>query len=306
MHIQEYPGTTTHVPQTWQAMLAAPAFSAVQCPEQAIGYRNWPVRLDRSVVFANQRFTVVRDRLVFTAQAEALLGQNWTFGEMSLPGTHWVNVWTPQELNGWFGQTVGQANLAPVSTAAKDLLIWFAPQADARLEVERLNRSRFQLYYDQAGQLVETLPDPSHVNLPMRAWYYRTGTWQPGSTLAFTTVLLPHDPTVSAPGLAQTIDMVADTSDYTVIRVLDLREDAVRLVVINTSGGTVHVGRLATDAEAIILTYQHGQAVHCSGWHATQITYAGQTMTSAKAATDVDMAWRLPFDIQDELGVPWV
>ena len=109
VHIQEYPGTTRQVPQTWQAMLAAPAFSAAQCPEQAIGYRNWPVRLDRSVVFANQRFTVVRDRLVFTAQADAMLGQNWTFGEMSLPGTHWVNVWTPQELNGWFGQTVGQS-----------------------------------------------------------------------------------------------------------------------------------------------------------------------------------------------------
>ena len=122
-----------------------------QRPEQAVGYRNWPVRLDRSVVFANHRFTVVRDRIVFTAQADAQLDQNWTFGQMGLPGTHWVNVWTPQELNGWFGQTVGQNNLAPVHTAAKDLLIWFAPQTDAVLEVERLNRSRFQISTTKPG-----------------------------------------------------------------------------------------------------------------------------------------------------------
>ena len=79
-------------------------------PEQAVGYRigGW---LDRSVVFANHRFTVVRDRIVLTAQADAQLGQNWTSGQMGLPGTHWVNVWTPQELNGWFRQTVGQNNL---------------------------------------------------------------------------------------------------------------------------------------------------------------------------------------------------
>jgi len=241
-----------------------------------------------------------------TPQGDALLGQNWTFGEMSLPGTHWVNVWTPQELNGWFGQTVGQANLAPVYTAAQDLLIWFAPRRDAVLEVERLNRSRFQLYYDQAGQLVENLPDPSHVNLPIRAWYYRTGTWPAGSTLAFTTVLLPHDPTVSALGLVQTIDAVADTSDYTAVRVLDLRDDSVRLVLINTCGGPVTVGPLATDAESVLLTYQHGKAAHFSAWHATQLTYAGYAIASAKAPTTMDVAWTPPFDVQDELGRPWV
>ena len=79
-------------------------------------------------------------------------------------------------------------------TRQRRISIWFAPQTDAVLEVERLNRSRFQIFYDQAGKLVENMPDPSHVNLPMRAWYYRTGTWNPGSTHAFTTVLLPHDP----------------------------------------------------------------------------------------------------------------
>jgi hypothetical protein len=307
VHIQEYPGTTDTVAQTWQAMLAAPAFSAAQCPEQAIGYRNWPARLDRSVVFANHRFTVVRDRIAFTAQADALMGQNWTFGQMGLPGTHWVNVWTPKELNGWFGQTVGQDNLAPVHTAAKDLLIWFAPQADAMLEVERLNRQRFVLSYDQnTGEIVEKDPSPLHVNLPMRAWYHRQGTWSPGSTQAFTTVLLPHDPTVSALELAKTIETVVNTPDYTAVRVLDLTDDSVRLVLINTSGGMVKVGPFETDAESGIVTYQHGKAAHFSAWHATKLAYAGHPIASAKAPTDVDVAWAPPFDVKDELGLPWM
>jgi hypothetical protein len=54
------------------------------------------------------------------------------------------------------------------------------------------------------------------------------------------------------------------------------------------------------------VTYQHGKAAHFSAWHATKLAYAGHPIASAKAPTDVDVAWAPPFDVKDELGLPWM
>ena len=98
--------------------------------------------------------------------------------------------------------------------------------------------------------------------------------------------------------------MVVNTPAYTAVWVLDLTDDSVRLVLINTSGGTVNVGPLATDAESVLLTYQHGKAAHFSAWHATQLTYAGYAIASAKAPTNMDVTWTPPFDPKTDSGSP--
>lgn len=271
VHIREYPGTTT-AEQSWKTVRQ---WKKTWTLERAIGYRNWPMRLDRSILFVHNRFTVVRDVARFVVAARARMGSNWTFGQLGSAGTHWVNVWMPKVLYA-YGTVI-----RPIQTAPRDLLIWSAPRAHATLQVEKLHRPRKEIapYY---------VPGNSLMNLPMRAWYTRTGNWQPGQAQASTTVLLPHAPSVDAATLADTICVVRDTPEATVLRMTD--GDTTRVVVLGCSGKPVTVGALVTDAEAALVTYVKGKPSHVSAWHATRLVLDGKVLLDAAEPTTVDRA----------------
>jgi hypothetical protein len=156
-----------------------------------------------------------------------------------------------------------------VETAPQDLLIWFAPRPDAVLQIEKLNR-------DRSG-----LPgyEKSHINYPLRAWYPRTGDWQPGQPQAFTTVLLPHAPVADPGKLAATICALQDTPGATVLQVKD--GNITRLLLFNSSGTSVSAGPLITDAEAAVLTLVDGKPSHLSAWGATGVSLDGKKLYGA-------------------------
>ncbi|MHB9133253.1 MAG: hypothetical protein ACYDBB_19460 [Armatimonadota bacterium] len=269
LHIQEYPGTTT-TEESWKLVQTWPKREWTQ--EKAIGYRNWPVRLDRSILFVNNKFTVVRDTTNWLIPATSRMGANWTFGQLGSIGNNWVNVWTPKVLFAY------GTYLRPITSAPKDLFIWFAPRDDATLQIEKLNSVRKEIaaYY---------YPANSYQNMPLRAWYTRTGTWQPEEPQAFTTVLIPHDPKISATQLAQSIESVRDDEQCTAVRIQDT--DGVRLAVINTSGKSVIIDDLVTDAEAALVTLKNGK-FHISAWHATTVRFGNKVLLKAAKPQDVE------------------
>ena len=50
----------------------------------------------------------------------------------------------------------------------------------------------------------------------------------------------------------------------------------------------VTVGKLATDAEATILTFVKGTPTHLSAWRTTRTTLAGKPVAASAQAVDVD------------------
>ncbi len=262
VHVQEYPGQPA-TPELWKTVQE---WKGNWNLEKAIGYKNWPVREDRSVVFLHDKpglrqFTVVRDVITPTIEVPAMLGPNWTFGELGQAGTNWVNVWMPKVLNGWFGSLQKMPDgslykLAPITTAARDLLIWFVPQGEATLQIEKLHqdRSGYDCY----------VPLNSDINLRLRAWYWRTGTWSAGQPQAFTTVLMPHAPIADAGPLAESITVLSDKPETTALRVKE--GDTERLVILNSGGKRANVGSIVFEGEAAVVTYLKGRRTHFSAW----------------------------------------
>ncbi|MHB9024994.1 MAG: hypothetical protein ACYC7E_12625 [Armatimonadota bacterium] len=265
LRIQEYPGTTTTA-ESWKTVRE---WKGNWMLEKAIGYRNWPLRLDRSILFVNNQFAVVRDTTHWLVPAAARMGANWTFGELGSAGRNWVNVWAPKVRTGY------GTLLRPVESAPKDLLIWFAPRPDATLQIEKLNMPR--------KEIINYHPATSHINMPLRAWYTRTGDWQPGQSQGFTTVLIPHDPAVKAETLVPNITPLRDDEGCSAVQIK--AADAVRIALINTTGQSVTIGKLVTDAEAALVTVTR-KGTHISVWHAMNVRYGGKTLLKVKKAQD--------------------
>ena len=260
--------------------------------EKAIGYKNWPMRLNRSVLFVNNKFTVVRDDPNFLLPVSAEMGPNWTFGEMGCLGTHWVNVWMPKVLNAAYGDvTFGPQNVVNhrtyISTAPKDLLIWFSPDPDSVLQIEKLKRDRTlsELYIPVDPSKYTS--SNSYINLPMRAWYTRR--MLQGIQKAFTTVLMPHDPMTLAnlQALVNRIETVQDDDRTTALTITD--DTYIYLIVMQSfSHGRARVAatlpisgkpiNLEVDGETTLLTCNHdGTPVHASAWGASALTLNGTT-----------------------------
>ncbi len=284
VHVREYPGQPT-TPELWETVKN---WKGNWTLERAIGYKNWPVRLDRSVVFLHdqpglRQFTVVRDVVTPTLEVPAMLGPNWTFGELGQAGANWVNVWMPKMLNGWFGSLQKMPDgslyrLAPVTTAARDLLLWFVPHSEATLQIEKLNqdRSGYDCY----------VPENSDINLRLRAWYWRNGTWPAGKPVAFTTVLLPHEPTADATPLADSIELLTDKPETTVLRVKD--GDTERLIILNSGGKRINVGSIVFEGEAAVVTYLKGKRTHFSAWATKLVALDGKPLFRSEKPGEVD------------------
>jgi hypothetical protein len=276
VHVEEYPDTPA-TPERWTEMHQ---YKSIWPPIKAIGYKGWPVRLDRCVLFVNNHFSVVRDVTNWQLPVTAQIGPNWTFGELGSAGANWVNVWAPPILSGHFNYDV-QVNgrsvrLAPMDSAPRDLLIWFAPRSDGALVIEKL-------IGDRSG--IEAYAKAKHNNLPLRAWYTATGAWQPAQPQAFTTVLMPHAPGMDTAKLAGTISVELDSPGCTVLRVVD--GDTVYLAVLNSGGKPLTVKGLTTDAEAALLTAVKGKLASLAAWQATLVSFNGKVLRKAALPGDV-------------------
>lgn len=129
-----------------------------------------PVRYEREFVFAKNRFLATRERVTFEESFHARVAPLWNTHNVGPQlGRHWANT--------FIHQPVADNGTRSARTPPVDLLVWFAPRADGRLQVvDRL------------------LEDPRAEACPNQVRYVWEGKPRVGETLVFTQLYYPHPP----------------------------------------------------------------------------------------------------------------
>ena len=188
-----------------------------------------PVVYEREFIFAKNRFLATREIVTFEESFKARVAPLWNTHNIGPQiGSHWANTFihAPIDDNG----------NRSLKTPPADLLVWFAPRPDCRL------------------QLVDRMEsDPRNESCPNQIRYLWEGTAADGQQLVFTQVYYPHPPyrarTMSSdPGAkggyaselqatahAAGIKVVRDDPEATVLR-LELESGKAEWVVFNPKG----------------------------------------------------------------------
>ena len=129
-----------------------------------------PVVYEREFVFAKNRFLATRESVTFEESFKARVAPLWNTHNIGPQiGSHWVNT--------FIHQPVSENLTRSAKTPPVDLLVWFAPRADCRLQVvDRLQ------------------DDPRAVACPNQVRYVWEGKPVLGEKLVFTQVYYPHAP----------------------------------------------------------------------------------------------------------------
>lgn len=252
----------------------------------AIGYQNWPVALDRSVLFVHDCCTLVRDRVTFTPFSDstvdepvsAVVGQNWMIGTVAGQGSDWVDsaITTLYHTKIPGGPSKDDQ---PVTVGDRRLLLRF-------VGLQAAQRQSMQLV-----PLAERGCYPDYRNLQTRAWAPLKDAWHPNqSPLAFATLLVPHLPDADATALAASITTLRHDKDATVIQMIT--EPNRLFAAIQNTAASLAVGPILTDAEAVVVTLRRsGLGGHVSVFHATDVRLAstGETLASRQTPTDLTL-----------------
>ncbi|MFM7322123.1 MAG: hypothetical protein ACKO5K_11445 [Armatimonadota bacterium] len=129
-----------------------------------------PVVVEREFVFVKNRFLATREIATFEESFPARLAALWNTRNVGPQvGEHWANTF----MNG----LVASNGAVEMRNPPADLLVWFAPRADCRLQVvDRLEE------------------DPRAIACPAQVRYVWEGTPRVGDRQVFTQVYLPHPP----------------------------------------------------------------------------------------------------------------
>jgi hypothetical protein len=129
-----------------------------------------PVTYEREFIFAKNRFLAAREIVTFEESFQARVAPLWNTHNIGPQlGSHWANT--------FIHQPVAENGTRSAKTPPVDLLAWFAPRADCRLEiVDRLKE------------------DPRSEACPNQVRYVWEGTPAAGEKLVFTQVYYPHPP----------------------------------------------------------------------------------------------------------------
>ena len=208
-----------------------------------------PVNYRREIVFVKNRFLATRESVVFEESFSARVAPLWNTHNVGPQiGNHWANTFVHQPVaaNG-----TRSAKSPPV-----DLLVWFAPRDDCRLQiVDRL------------------VADPRAIGCPNQVRYVWQGRPQIGDELVFTQVYYPHRPYRSLPisnnpnsntqaayknqiqatAHASGIHVVRDDPQASVLR-LELEPDHIEWVVFNPTHQKQRLGSAETSAELYYLS----------------------------------------------------
>lgn len=129
-----------------------------------------PVVYEREFVFVKNRFLATREVVTFEESFKARVAPVWNTHNVGPQiGSHWANT--------FIHQPVGENGTRSMKTPPADLLVWFAPRSDCRLEIV----DRFEV-------------DPRTEACPNQLRYVWEGTPKPGQQLVFTQVYYPHPP----------------------------------------------------------------------------------------------------------------
>jgi hypothetical protein len=199
-----------------------------------------PVRYEREFVFVKNRFLATREIVTFEECFRARVAALWnTQNTGPQIGTHWANT--------FLSAPVGDNGRTMMKSPPVDLLVWFAPQKDCRLQVV----DRFML-------------DPRAADCPAQLRYTWEGTPERGQQLVFTQVYYPHAPyraraSTNNPGAvpvygdqlqatagAAGITVLRDDKDLSVLR-LEFDKGRVEYVVFNPDQQSVKLDSATTE-----------------------------------------------------------
>jgi hypothetical protein len=200
-----------------------------------------PVVYEREFIFAKNRFLATRESVTFEESFKARVAPLWNTHNVGPQlGAHWANT--------FIHQPVAENGTRSAKTPPVDLLVWFAPRTDCRLEVvDRL------------------FDDPRAVACPNQVRYVWEGTPAAGEKLVFTQIYYPHAPykpnptsnnpnpgvraaykdDLQATAHASGIRVVRDDPEATVLR-LELESGHVEWVVFNPRARSLKVDSIET------------------------------------------------------------
>ncbi|MCP4643695.1 MAG: hypothetical protein GY851_24830 [bacterium] len=129
-----------------------------------------PVVYEREFVFVKNRFLATRETVTFEESFTARVAPLWNTRNIGPQiGVHWANT--------FLGAPVASNGQIEMETPPVDLLVWFAPREDCRLQVV----DRF-------------LDDPRTEVCPAQVRYLWEGRPAEGDKVTFTQVYYPHQP----------------------------------------------------------------------------------------------------------------
>lgn len=187
-----------------------------------------PVVYDREFVFVKNRFLATREIITFEESFKARVAPLWNTRNVGAQiGRHWANT--------FMGTLIASNGQVEMHNPPAELLVWFAPRDDCRLQV-----------VDRLSEDARALACPAQVR------YLWEGTPNAGDTLVFTQVYYPHapyKPTISsnhagaqavyanelqATAGASGVQTIRDDAEASVLR-LELEPGKVEWVVFNPS-----------------------------------------------------------------------
>ena len=191
-----------------------------------------PAVYEREIVFVKNRFLATRELLTFEESFPARVAPLWNTRNVGPQvGDHWANTFLPS--------LVASNGNVEMKNPPVDLLVWFAPRPDCRLQV--------------VDRLAD---DPRAIACPSQVRYVWEGTPAAGETLVFTQLFLPHPPyrpairsnqagakasygdALQATAGASGIQAVRDTVEASVLRV-QTEPGLVEWVLFNPTGTDV-------------------------------------------------------------------
>ncbi len=200
-----------------------------------------PVVYEREFVFVKNRFLATREIVTFEESFKARVAPLWNTHNIGPQlGSHWANT--------FIHQPVADNGTRSAKTPPADLLVWFAPRADCRLQV--------------VDRLID---DPRAEACPNQLRYVWEGKPGTGEKLVFTQVYYPHPPyrtrassnnpnpgpkaayavDLQATAHASGIEVLRDNPEATVLR-LELEKGRVEWVLFNPVEFNVEVAEKHT------------------------------------------------------------
>jgi len=216
-----------------------PAFTFVRIVTEA--YQHLPVTYTRDILFYKNGFMVVKDRAKFDSTMKVRLGpcfQTRCLGPQS--GENWFNAYYDDL---WYtGLGLGRGVQA-IRNPAWDLLVYFTPREGRKHTV-----------------LDRYLENP-YRNSPIQMRQVWQGMVRAGQEITFTTVLLPHTPSITPKDFIEPpadskapkyIEVARDDDGVTVIKAVSEKDPVNHLryetwVMLNDTGQSVKAGPIESD-----------------------------------------------------------
>ena len=199
-----------------------------------------PVVYEREFIFAKNRFLATREIVTFEESFHARVSPLWNTQNIGPQlGNHWANT--------FMSAPVANNGRSSMKTPPVDLLVWFAPQEDCRLQV--VDRMTF---------------DARTTDCPAQLRYAWEGNPKKGEQKIFTQVYYPHmpyrnrtynnnpgdqeaeKPTLQNTAYASGIEVIRDDANASILK-LEFDEEETEYVIFNPAAHKINIGNRSVE-----------------------------------------------------------